>query len=377
MPRAFFSLLLLFSAVLLGAGCRAVPPIPPASPSSLATASALTSSLPPSPAQHSPSEKDVDLRTVPGVHPAFAVTLTIPASWEVEAVPAIEAVNLYDPAVPGVSPREQSRVFLRHFRGSDFLTLTTVTIQERTRTTVAGRPAVTYGIEKKPGVAAFPHQPAWRNIRHRVTDVRLQDPSPSEFLVIAQNPVLPDATFESVLSSLRPAGLPSSLVFPVEGFVAAVTKKPFGIRITPETSPVQPERFSGFHTGADAELPADTPVVAVVDGTVLRSERVSGYGGLIAIEHRIAGERIVGIYGHLDPARLPARGARVRVEEQVGILGEGFTAETDGERSHLHFGLYAGAGTSVAGYVASSEALLADWRDPVAFLQSHSAREPE
>src|SRR4030067_1140465 len=32
-----------------------------------------------------------------------------------------------------------------------------------------------------------------------------------------------------------------------------VTKKPFGIFITPQNSPIQPEKFSGFHTGADFE----------------------------------------------------------------------------------------------------------------------------
>ena len=32
-----------------------------------------------------------------------------------------------------------------------------------------------------------------------------------------------------------------------------ITKKPFGIFITTQNSPVQPERFSGYHTGVDVE----------------------------------------------------------------------------------------------------------------------------
>ena len=30
-----------------------------------------------------------------------------------------------------------------------------------------------------------------------------------------------------------------------------ITKKPFGIKISPENSPISPERFSGYHTGID------------------------------------------------------------------------------------------------------------------------------
>jgi hypothetical protein len=34
---------------------------------------------------------------------------------------------------------------------------------------------------------------------------------------------------------------------------AGLQKKPFGIYITPENSPVQPENFTGYHTGIDVE----------------------------------------------------------------------------------------------------------------------------
>ena len=60
-----------------------------------------------------------------------------------------------------------------------------------------------------------------------------------------------------------------------------VTKKPFGIYITPKTSPVQPEKFTGYHTGADAETtPAeaniDMPIYAIADGTVVFAGHVLG-----------------------------------------------------------------------------------------------------
>src|SRR5947209_4518700 len=60
-----------------------------------------------------------------------------------------------------------------------------------------------------------------------------------------------------------PATKASTLHEPVVGFLSRVTKKPFGIYVNPANSPVQPERFSGYHTGADAEygeVSADVPV---------------------------------------------------------------------------------------------------------------------
>lgn len=317
--------------------------------------------------------QDVDLAAIPGVHSAFAVRLTVPRLWEVEVVPEIEAVNLYDPTAPGATSREQSQIFLRHFRANDFLTLSTVTIHERTATEIVGRPVVTYVIEKKPGIADFPHQPSWRNARHRVTDVRLSDTRPSEFLVVGKRPDLPDTLFGSILSSLRPSVPVTSVVLPVPGFFDNITKKPFGLFVTPSNSPVEPERFHGYHSAADIERPANTPVVAIADGTVIRSAWVSGYGGLVVLEHRIDGRRLLGVYGHLDPAQLPRIGATIQQGEQVGILGDGYSRETDNERPHLHFGLYAGSGVDIRGYV-QNKSELDDWLDPVVFFREHGVQ---
>ncbi|MCL5774898.1 MAG: hypothetical protein M1333_01655, partial [Patescibacteria group bacterium] len=45
-----------------------------------------------------------------------------------------------------------------------------------------------------------------------------------------------------------------TLLFPpLDKALERVTKKPFGIKISPQNSPVSPERFSGFHTGVDFE----------------------------------------------------------------------------------------------------------------------------
>src|SRR5579863_6635904 len=45
----------------------------------------------------------------------------------------------------------------------------------------------------------------------------------------------------------------AKLTEPISGGLSRVTKKPFGIYVTPQNSPVQPEKFTGFHTGIDFE----------------------------------------------------------------------------------------------------------------------------
>ncbi|TSC64505.1 MAG: hypothetical protein G01um1014106_99 [Parcubacteria group bacterium Gr01-1014_106] len=362
---------LAFSIALLGAGC--VPSPREQVRSTPRTAATPSREVPVS----SFATKRIDLRSIPGVPDAFAsVSVEVPSGWEAGVVSSLEAVNLYDPAAPGASPREQSQIFLRHFSANDFLTLSTVTIHEREQTTVVDRPAVRYVIEKRARVPNFPAQPSWRNIRHAVVDVRLVDANPSIFLVIGKRPDLLEDVFNRFLNSLEVQQQRSAeVVYPVRGFASAITKKPFGLFVRPGQSPVEPERFTGYHAAVDAELPADTPVFSIAAGTSLRSGRVSGYGGLVVIEHRVEGQRLVGVYGHLDPADLPPVGKRIDAGGRIGKLGGGFTHETDGERPHLHFGLYAGPGVDVRGYVPT-EKDLALWRDPIHFLREKSAQEP-
>ena len=159
----------------------------------------------------------------------------------------------------------------------------------------------------------------------------------------------------------------SSLVEPVANFKQRVTKKPFGMYITPQNSPIQPEKFTGYHTGADAEygdVTSDVPVHAVADGKVVLARWASGYGGVVAIQHQINGQPVIGIYGHLNPNQLPKVGTQVKAGEQIGILGKAFSHETDGERRHLHFGLFKGTTVNILGYV-QTKAELAKWLDPL------------
>lgn len=172
-------------------------------------------------------------------------------------------------------------------------------------------------------------------------------------------------------SEIRAKLSAKSLVQPVKEFKSRITKKPFGIYITPENSPVKPERFRGYHTGVDVEygdVAATVPVVAIATGTVIYSGRVSGYGGVAVIRHRIKGKNYRILYGHIKPGSLIVKDTKVKAGEQIGILGRGGTEETDGERKHLHFAVYTGDDLNFRGYVRT-EALLEKWVDPLILFE--------
>lgn len=166
------------------------------------------------------------------------------------------------------------------------------------------------------------------------------------------------------------------VVEPLSGFFDRITKKPFGIYITPKTSPVQPEKFSGYHTGADAETTSaeattDIPVVSIAAGTVVFTGHVNGYGGVILIRHVVNSETVTALYGHLRIASFSVKkNDTVKIGQQLALLGTGYSGETDGERKHLHFGIIKGANINYKGYVTSQGGLSA-WEDPVTWLKAH------
>jgi len=147
------------------------------------------------------------------------------------------------------------------------------------------------------------------------------------------------------------------------------TKKPFGLEVSPTNSPVSPERFSGFHTGLDFETfpeeqDRDVPVAAICDGPLLVKRTASGYGGVAVQSCRLDGRDATVVYGHLRLTSINAKsGDRLAVGDRLGLLGRGFSPETDGERKHLHLGIHLGTGINIRGYV-SRRSDLAQWLDP-------------
>lgn len=152
-----------------------------------------------------------------------------------------------------------------------------------------------------------------------------------------------------------------------------VTKKPFGIYISQKNSPVQPERFQGFHTGSDFEIvsgeeSSDVPVMAVCDGKLLQKESVSGYGGVLTQSCSLNNHPITILYGHLRLASvLKNPGDSLTRGESLGVLGSDRSQETDGERKHLHLSFHWGSLVNLRGYVDSAKELK-DWIDPCLYV---------
>lgn len=156
-----------------------------------------------------------------------------------------------------------------------------------------------------------------------------------------------------------------------------VTKKPFGIFITPQDSPVQPERFRGYHTGTDFETfsqekDSDVPIYAITDGKILLKKSASGYGGVLVESGTYGNSPITIIYGHLSLTSINKKvGDSLAKGEQIGVLGKGYGPETDGERKHLHLGIHLGKEINILGYVPDKETLK-DWIDTMTLLTPDS-----
>lgn len=312
--------------------------------------------------------KKVTSQSIPAIDSSYKFSVEVPSSWEAEAIGSLKSINFYDSAAPGADNLAKSQIFIRQFSASQFLTLSTVDILERTELTLNGRPTVRYRIKKKSGVANFAGQPTWRNEEHVVTDIRLRDSNPSLFYVIAARPDLDRAVYQRFLDSFN-LNDQLSLTEPTIGFSQWVSKKPFGLQVSPSNSPISPERFSGWHAGVDAEYPpgdpAETvPVRAVADGQIIFSGTADGYGGVLVIEHVIQGSPRAVLYGHLDPASIAKVGATIKQGEIIGRLGDDKTAATDGERRHLHFAIHRSNKLNLRGYVANQDSLK-DWLDPL------------
>jgi len=165
-----------------------------------------------------------------------------------------------------------------------------------------------------------------------------------------------------------PTDKPKIITEPISQALERVTKKPFGIKISPTDSPVSPERFSGYHTGVDfetfvSEQGFDVPIYAICSGPLVLKKSASGYGGVAVQQCQINNEDVTVIYGHLKLSSI-STGLNQNLEAggRLGILGKGFSAETDGERKHLHLGIHKGKDINLLGYVQKPEEL-SQWLD--------------
>jgi murein DD-endopeptidase MepM/ murein hydrolase activator NlpD len=166
----------------------------------------------------------------------------------------------------------------------------------------------------------------------------------------------------------------SGLTEPISGGLSRVSKKTFGLYVSPGHSPISPERFTGYHTGIDFETTpqeqkADVDIFAACSGKLLLKEYASGYGGVAVQSCVLNGQNVTLIYGHLRLSSIiPNKGDSVAAGQKIAVLGTGYSTETDGERRHLHFGIHIGTTVNILGYV-QKKADLSGWIDPEQFLK--------
>jgi murein DD-endopeptidase MepM/ murein hydrolase activator NlpD len=152
------------------------------------------------------------------------------------------------------------------------------------------------------------------------------------------------------------------LASPIDYTEDRITKKRFGQYISPQNSPVENEKFEGFHTGVDFETDdeegKDVPVYAICQGYILESKFISGYGGLIAQSCEIKGEPVIVLYGHVDISyELGVDiGEQVLAGQKITILAEE-GKNTDGGRKHLHLSIRRGEEIDYRGYVETEKEL--------------------
>lgn len=173
----------------------------------------------------------------------------------------------------------------------------------------------------------------------------------------------PSPSPSTVQISLTSTPIIDTLVKPVSEFKQRITKKFFGTYVTPQNSPVSPEKFTGFHTGVDIEyedISDDVPIYSIDDGQIIYSGHVNGYGGFIAIQYL----QYIGIYGHLRPSSLITNHIKVKKGQNIAVLGTGYSSETDGERKHLHFAILKGQKLDFRGYV-QNQSDLSFWLNPL------------
>jgi hypothetical protein len=351
-------LITLFTILFLGIGCSSDKNVPAVSDAEDAVDQVLGVASEIEEEEQMPTKR-VDFS---GNDSVYRFSAVIADEFEVEYVPEIQSINIYDPSLEKESDREKSQIFVRFFEASSFLTLSTVDILNQEETESKGRDVVRYEIAKKSSVLDFPNQPSWRNEQHKLIDIRYRKGSPSFFYVFSYNPEYPEQDFEKFIQSLVFHNDAESFVKPISRADERITKKPFGIFVTPEDSPVEPEKFTGYHTGIDYEIFDDeedisVQVSAICGGTLLQKRNADGYGGLLVQECEREGQDLRVIYGHMAIlSTAQSINDYISPGEEIGLLAE-VGQYTDNERKHLHLGAHKGTRVDIRGYVDNTDDL--------------------
>jgi hypothetical protein len=195
--------------------------------------------------------------------------------------------------------------------------------------------------------------------KNKKSNIPIENPAP----VSLETPVIQEKTSPPA-ETKKPDFVP-----PLDQAKERVTKKYFGLFVTPQNSPVSPERFRGYHTGTDFEIFSgeeniDVTVKVVCSGKLLMKKYATGYGGVAAESCDLNNEPITVVYGHLKLSSINySVSDKINIGDTLGILGAPYSAETSGERKHLHIGFHKGASINILGYV-QNQSELSGWLDP-------------
>lgn len=171
------------------------------------------------------------------------------------------------------------------------------------------------------------------------------------------------------------------LYYPISRYRERLTFRWFGKFVSStEKAPGCGASFSGYHNADDLEVfdneaEANIPVYSAVAGKVERLENANGYGGLVVISAEINGQFVTMNYGHINLASAKVKvGDQVAAGQELAFLGRGCSAETGGERKHLHFAIHKGPEVDIRGYLSKNGDLIS-WINPKEFLSENKAVE--
>ncbi len=180
-------------------------------------------------------------------------------------------------------------------------------------------------------------------------------------------------TKQTESQSTKSQSASEGITLPISDAASRITKKMYGTYVTPKNSPVNPEVFTGYHTGTDFETTPieaniDVVIKAICQGKTLRKTTAVGYGGYLVQSCTINNQAVTVLYGHLRISSVaPSVGTELKPGDTIGLLGTGYSSETSNERKHLHLSIHIGSGVNIAGYVQNKSSL-SGWINPQTVL---------
>ncbi|SDM01645.1 Peptidase family M23 [Lentzea albidocapillata subsp. violacea] len=98
-------------------------------------------------------------------------------------------------------------------------------------------------------------------------------------------------------------------------------------------------RWGTSHNGVDIANAIGTPIVSVMEGTVVEAGPASGFGLWVRVQH---GDGTITVYGHMNTIDV-AQGAKVKAGQQIATIGN--RGQSTGP--HLHFEVWVAGGQKV------------------------------